>query len=267
MWWPFVKDERGGRYRTGTLAWDDAGSLNVSHSNHRRLQGGDIDVQNSLAANIVGMVKHRLPVPGCDFVVGKANKTFYTRFGTDRDADMGCRVFDLGDELWRVDFPRAVYFFVEDMTERKRHRERQEMPVAEPNHRVRNALAVVHALFKHSVRQAKSLVQLNEVLSGRLQALGRNHEIAARSDRKLSDFAQFIGDAWKPNGYVAHILIDCDPIRSRPQAALSFNLILHELATRAAKFGALSMPDGRVNVERSSRTRRHGIHGFQSGRA
>jgi len=261
------KNERGGRYWTRTLAWDDAGSLSVSRGNHRRLQGGDIDVQNSLAANIVGMVKHRLPVPGCDLAVAKADKTFYTTSGTDRDATMGCRVFDLGEELWRVDFPRAVFFVVEDMTDCKQRDERQEMPVAELNGRVRNALAVVHALLKHAVRRAKSLVQLNEVLSGRLQALGRGHEIPARSDWKLSDFAQFIGDAWRPNGYAAHILIDCDPIRARPQAAPSFNLILHELATHAAKFGALSVPDGRVNAERSSRTRRHGIHGFQSGRA
>ena len=88
-------------------------------------------------------------------------------------------------------------------------------------------------------------------LSGRIRALSATHDVLTRSewadtplrDIVLAELAPYLGEADE------RISIDGPEIRLTPGDALSFGLAVHELATNAAKYGALSAPEGRVRIE------------------
>lgn len=161
--------------------------------------------------------------------------------------EAGRRILQLNAQ--RIDHLHYILLTIEDVTERREAQKRQEMLVAELNHRVKNMLATVQAILTQTARQASSLEQLEESLLGRLKALSRGHEVLVNAGWQRSNLADLIEEALRSYVGSEHISIDCDAIPLRPRAALAFNLILHELATNAARFGALSVNSGRVHIE------------------
>jgi two-component system CheB/CheR fusion protein len=121
--------------------------------------------------------------------------------------------------------------------------------VDELNHRVRNMLQVVQAVAAHTLRRSPSPQEFASVFRGRIQALARAHElvsIGGWSDVPLHDLVQKeIGPYTEGEG---RLVMDGPPLRIKPKAALALGMVLHELATNAAKHGALSTPGGRVMV-------------------
>ena len=136
-----------------------------------------------------------------------------------------------------------------DTTERKRSEMRQEVLTAELNHRVKNSLATVQGVMTQTLKGARSLEEFGEQFSGRLQALARGHDVLVDSQWRPTEIASLIQQALAPYGKAEQISVDCEDVRLRPEAALAFNLILHELATNAAKYGALAAPNGRVEID------------------
>ena len=124
--------------------------------------------------------------------------------------------------------------------------EQRKVLTAELSHRVKNTLAVVSSIAERSLPAG----QLKDDLIGRYHALGHTHELLAAagwSEARLRDLirtelAPYVsdsGDTLSANG---------PPVMLRPQPALLLALIMHELATNAAKYGALSVPGGRVDI-------------------
>ncbi len=159
--------------------------------------------------------------------------------------------------------PGRVGGFVRDITSRKEADERQRLLIAELNHRVKNTLATVQSLARQTVSGAlaseagggdskRVLDRYVEDFQARLMALARGHDLlTARTWRgaMMTEVAAAALAPWRnapDDGGALRIGIDGPPVWLAPKQALGLALALHELATNAAKHGALSHPHGQV---------------------
>ena len=121
----------------------------------------------------------------------------------------------------------------------------------ELNHRVKNTLANVLSIMVLTKRRATDLDSFVESLSGRIRALSATHDVLTRSewgDTYMGDVidaevSPYLGEA---DGQIA---LSGPEIHLAPSDALSFGLAVHELVTNAAKYGALSTPNGKVSID------------------
>ncbi|RDI59188.1 sensor histidine kinase [Microvirga subterranea] len=137
-----------------------------------------------------------------------------------------------------------------DITERKRAQERQALLVQELNHRVKNTLSVVQSLARHTKRGSRDLDGFHEAFEARLLALSATHNILTRELWESASLQDILNAEMIPYGGLdnGRVSVSGEPIRLKPQQALGFGLALHELATNAAKYGALSVPHGRLDI-------------------
>jgi two-component system CheB/CheR fusion protein len=123
--------------------------------------------------------------------------------------------------------------------------EQQKVLAAELSHCVKNTLAVVSSIAERTLSDGHA----KENLIGRLHALGHTHDVLSESGWTEAGLRELISAELSPHGVGDGALqISGPPVMLRPQAALFLTLALHELSTNAAKYGALSVPGGRVAV-------------------
>jgi PAS domain S-box-containing protein len=128
--------------------------------------------------------------------------------------------------------------------------EQQRILNRELSHRLKNTLAVVQAIASQTLRNVTDIEAAKEALAARLIALGKAHDILLSGESEGADFeavlasALAIHDDRQPDRF----RISGPPIELGAKAALSLALMLHELATNAVKYGALSVPTGHVTV-------------------
>jgi two-component sensor histidine kinase len=121
--------------------------------------------------------------------------------------------------------------------------------VAELQHRMRNVLGLVRSLVRRTVETSVSAEEYAAHLEGRISALARTQAFAMRQPRDGVSLEELV-DA----ELIAHAARDGKvksagpPVRLRPQAAETLGMALHELTTNAVKFGALSVPEGRLTI-------------------
>jgi two-component sensor histidine kinase len=138
-----------------------------------------------------------------------------------------------------------------DMTETKAAEARQRLLINELNHRVKNTLASIQSIVRQTLRADETPVRVRERLIDRLLAMSAAHDVltreswegAALDDIVRQGVAPFIDD--REPGRVS---IDGPSLRVGASTALSLALAVHELATNAAKYGALSTPAGKVAI-------------------
>lgn len=142
---------------------------------------------------------------------------------------------------------------VQDVTERKEAEDRQKLLIDELNHRVKNTLATVQSLATQTARGTDSPEAFRQAFEGRLIALSQAHDQLTRRHWKSADLRDIVEGATAP--HLAHppetpdqIAIEGEPIMVAPRVALTLALGLHELTTNATKYGALSVPAGRIEV-------------------
>jgi PAS domain S-box-containing protein len=140
-----------------------------------------------------------------------------------------------------------------DITERKEADERQSLLAREVDHRTKNVLAVVHAIV--SLTRAEDIKQFSAAVEGRVQALARAHSLLSESrwcGAKIADLIQGELACYRtPN--LERIRISGKGLSLHPSAVQALALAVHELASNAAKHGALSVPSGSVEVTWESR--------------
>jgi PAS domain S-box-containing protein len=135
-----------------------------------------------------------------------------------------------------------------DITERKRTEERQALLAREVDHRAKNALAVVQSIVR--LTRSDSIDGYVRAVEGRIGALARAHTLLAQSRWVGADLAMLIDEELAPyrTGEPGRIRSAGPPISLDPRTAQTIALALHELATNAAKHGALSSLSGRVAI-------------------
>jgi light-regulated signal transduction histidine kinase (bacteriophytochrome) len=134
-------------------------------------------------------------------------------------------------------------------TERKRTAERDKLLMAELDHRVKNTIANIQALVGHTSRSASSLTGFVQGLEGRIQAMAKAHSLLSQSRWEGVSIETLLQEEL---GHHANadldIVLQGPVVLLTPKSALSLSLCVHELATNAAKFGALSRAGGQVAV-------------------
>jgi PAS domain S-box-containing protein len=135
-----------------------------------------------------------------------------------------------------------------DITERKRAEEQQTMMVAELNHRVKNILAIVQSVAGQTMRNASSLQTFNSVFSGRIQALSIAHDILTQTRWIGIGLAELLEKVLAPYRDGSRIALNGPPTLLPARSVLPLSMVIHELATNASKYGALSEPAGELTV-------------------
>lgn len=136
-----------------------------------------------------------------------------------------------------------------DVTERHRAEEVRSLLVGELNHRIKNTLANVQAIMRQTLRSSVDLKEFNRKFSGRLHALARAHSILSDVTWSSASLDQLIDDQIAAGTLNAENLDRLGPpVSLSPENTLRLALVLHELGTNAAKYGALSVPGGRVEI-------------------
>src|SRR5260221_3965910 len=133
-----------------------------------------------------------------------------------------------------------------DYLERKRSEETEKTLVLESQHRSNNLLSVVHAIAQRSLTDNQSVAHAKEVFEGRLQALARANRKLTKSNWSGVTLAEIVREELE--AFSDRTTVDGDIVALRPQYAQYFTLVLHELATNAAKYGALSDEAGKISV-------------------
>jgi two-component sensor histidine kinase/PAS domain-containing protein len=150
---------------------------------------------------------------------------------------------------------------VQDVSERRRGEDMQKLLLQELNHRVKNLLASIIAMANSTERGVTTTAEFRDKLSARLQALSRAHGLliaGAWTDPAVGDVVQSTLEPYLATD-AGRFRIDGPEIRVASDAALALNMALHELATNAIKYGALSDQRGRIEIRWELESERPGF--------
>ncbi len=134
-----------------------------------------------------------------------------------------------------------------EVHERKQAEERLMTLVQELTHRVKNLLSVFQSITSRTLIGGRSLGEAHEVLIGRLQSLGHAHELLTEASWQGADLRDVV--MAEIAGFSERVRVSGPPVALGPSGVQTFALIVHELCTNAAKYGALSNAKGEVIAE------------------
>jgi PAS domain S-box-containing protein len=151
---------------------------------------------------------------------------------------------------------KPVYFvgIFQDITNRKMAEDQQRFFLDELNHRVKNTLATVQSIAAQTLRSASSPANFKEAFEGRLLALSKTHDLLTRNawrDANLHDIAKQELAPYRKN-HDDRIVIEGPRVNLPARYAINLGLVLHELVTNAAKYGALATPTGQLDLKWSA---------------
>ena len=156
-----------------------------------------------------------------------------------------------GARLTRRDgSPLSMAGFVTDISARKDAEEHRSLLADELTHRVKNTLATVGAVVNQSLRAATSLAEARDAIGGRIASLATAHDLLLRDETAGAPIGDIVQGALRTfdDGTGALFTVEGPDLRLQPGVTLALSMALHELATNAAKYGALSTPGGHITV-------------------
>jgi two-component sensor histidine kinase len=160
--------------------------------------------------------------------------------------------------------PVAIAGASRDLSEVKRTEELERLLGNEMNHRVRNTLATVQSIVVQSLRGAADLTSARRAVDARIVALAGAHELLTDRSWVGADLKAIVARAIAPFAS-GDITVEGPSHEVSPKQALALSLALHELATNAAKYGALSRPGGRVQLLWTVRDEQLNLNWQESG--
>jgi PAS domain S-box-containing protein len=163
-----------------------------------------------------------------------------------------------GREVWLEESARAEFDatgrFVRlkgltlDITARKRAEERNDLLVAELDHRVKNVLARVGGVAGFTSQGSGTMEEFVRALDGRVKSMAAAHSLLSQTRWHGVGLAELARQQLAPYATEANIRIDGSDVMLTAAATQALAMVLHELVTNAAKYGALSTPDGCVSM-------------------
>lgn len=137
-----------------------------------------------------------------------------------------------------------------DVSEQKQTEERQRLLVNELNHRVKNTLAVIQSIASVTSRSAASAAAFSKSFIARIIGIARTHDLLTESHWEGASLGAMLWNELSPyrSDKTQRVALRGDYVRLTPKTAVALGMVLHEMTTNAAKYGALSLPDGSVDV-------------------
>jgi len=161
----------------------------------------------------------------------------------------------------------GIFIEGQDVTERVRGEQHLRLVVNELNHRVKNTLAMIQAIAAQTFRNAEDLPKAQVSFSSRIMALARANDLLTGENWEGASLYDIIAGVSvvhagnEPDRFAARGPM----VRLSPKVALSLSMAMHELATNAVKYGALSNDSGRVDVTWTASDGRLRIEWRESG--
>ncbi len=153
--------------------------------------------------------------------------------------------------------PARVLGTILDITDRRRNEEIRQLLVQELNHRVKNLFTMTSGMIALTARTAETPKQMAAALRGRIEALAQAHELIRPAitgseptdgETSVQEILQAILAPHINQDAPSQMTLEGPPVRIGPKAATILTLVLHELATNAAKYGAFSVPEGHLRI-------------------
>jgi two-component system CheB/CheR fusion protein len=141
-----------------------------------------------------------------------------------------------------------------DITDRKRAEEERQVLVRELNHRVKNLFAVASGMVSLTARSAANPQEMGKALRGRLEALSRAHSLIQPAvggsgvEHQTALMADLLKAVLAPYQETGRISLQGESLQVGPNAATTLTLVMHEMATNAVKYGALSSDTGHLAI-------------------
>jgi PAS domain S-box-containing protein len=151
----------------------------------------------------------------------------------------------LSDATGRV---TRVIGIAHDATARKLAEQHRELLIRELNHRVKNTLATVQSIAAQTLSSGCD-VTVRDAFAARLLSLAGAHDLLTRGNWEGSGLEEVARQALGPHMGGGRIALSGPDLRLSPKAAVALGMAFHELATNAAKYGALSVPEGRAALD------------------
>jgi len=162
--------------------------------------------------------------------------------GTELPVEIGLSPFETNEGFMAL-------ASIVDITDRKRAEAHRELLIAELNHRVKNTLSTVQSLAFQTFKNASDKNAVGS-FEARLMSLSSAHDVLTRENWESAGLSEIIEQAISPHRSEPdnRFVLAGPEVRLQPKSALAIAMGLHELCTNAAKYGALSSPNGRIAI-------------------
>lgn len=160
------------------------------------------------------------------------------------------RIFpiELAVAEWRIADKRFFTGILRDITDRKQAEEHVRFVMRELSHRTKNVLAVVQSMAWQTARSSVDLEDFGKRFASRVEALACSHDLLTETRWQGVRLDDLVRGQLRLFGAEKHLDADGPELVLKPEAAQSLGLALHELATNALKYGALTRPTGRIEI-------------------